>query len=93
MGFSATGNLLPGSIQRPDIVTFIFSEQEEGWSSSTRTLSAPCKLNILGYIPVVSTVTGLGRALLGLVHTIVHLACSIFSKKIEIGVYCSWFGT
>ena len=76
MGFSATGNLLPGSMQRPDTVTFI--EKKVG---STTTGLTSCRLNILGYIPAVSTVTGLSRALLGLVHTIVHLACSIFSKN------------
>jgi hypothetical protein len=76
MGFSATGNLLPGSMQRPDIVTFMLLKP-----GSTQTGSTNCRLNLLGYIPVVSTITGLGRALLGLVHTIVHLACSIFSKN------------
>ena len=74
MDFSATGNLLPGSILRPDIVTLSFTPFKFGG-----TTSKLCKLNKLGYIPVVSTVTGLGRALLGLVHTIVHLACLIFS--------------
>ncbi len=83
MGFSAT-NLLPGSMQRPDTVTFIFSESK-GCSSSTNTGtgSTNCKLNTLGYIPVVSTITGLGRALLGIVHTIVHLVCAIFPKNRE----------
>lgn len=82
MGFSATGNLLSGSMQRPDTVTFMFIEQN-GWSSSTNTGTTNCRLNTLGHIPVVSTITGLGRALLGLVHTIVHLSCSIFSKNRE----------
>lgn len=80
MVFSATGNLLPGSVKRPDTVTVMLFEQD-GWSSSYFIGSSACRLNFMGYIPVVSTITGLGRALLGLVHTIVHLACSIFSKN------------
>ena len=35
-------------------------------------------LNQCGFIPVLSTVTGFGRTLLGLVHTIYHLAGAIF---------------
>jgi len=38
-------------------------------------------LNICGIIPGVSTVTGIGRAFLGLVHTIVHLAKAVFDKQ------------
>ncbi len=78
MGFSATGSLLTGSLQRPDTVMFI--ENKENRSS---TVSSTCKLNISGYIPVVSTITGLGRALLGVVHTIVHLVSAIFSQNRE----------
>lgn len=80
MVFSATGNLLPGSVERPDTLTFMFLRQD-GWSSEFNMGSTSCRLNTLGYIPVVSTISGLGRTLLGLVHTIVHLACSIFSKN------------
>nr|MBA2729050.1 hypothetical protein [Parachlamydiaceae bacterium] len=53
------------------------------WSTSTSTDSSNTKLNLLGYIPAVSTISGLARALLGVVHTIVHLACSIFSDHRE----------
>lgn len=80
MGFSATGNLLPGSIQRPDITTII-CKQNKRFSSITLIGTTNCRLNRLGYIPFVSTITGLGRALLGIVHTIIHLACAIFSKN------------
>lgn len=38
-------------------------------------------LNKCGMIPGVSTVTGLGRSFLGLLHTIVHLAKAIFDTK------------
>lgn len=76
MDFSVTGNLLPGSIQRPDIVTIVFTQDHKYVHRSSE-----CWQNTLGYIPVVSTVTGLTRALLGLVHTIAHLACSIFTKN------------
>src|ERR1700722_1949448 len=71
-----TGNLLSGSAQRPDIITLV-----ECTSSGTATRSGVCILNKLGYIPGVSTITGLGRSLLGIVHTIAHLACAIFSKN------------
>ena len=76
MGFSATGNLLSGSMQRPDIATLILSN-EKGQSTGSKS----CKLNRLGYLPVVSTISGLGRTLLGVVHTIVHLACAVFSQN------------
>lgn len=83
MSFSATGNLLSGSIHRPDIKTFVTVQGSCGYlgSRSIPTRSMPCMLNILGYIPVVSTVTGLARALLGIVHIIVHLTCSIFNNR------------
>ena len=80
MGFSATESLLTGSVQRPDTTTFVMSKSEGGSSSSTAG-STNCQLNKLGYIPVVSTITGLGRTLLGIVHTIVHLVSAIFSNK------------
>src|ERR1700722_18020208 len=73
---SITGNLLPGSVQRPDIMTFVACT-----SLRTDISSGVCTLNKLGYIPGVSTITGLGRSLLGIVHTIAHLACAIFSKN------------
>ncbi|WP_075882678.1 hypothetical protein [Candidatus Protochlamydia sp. W-9] len=38
-------------------------------------------LNICGIIPGLSTVTGTGRALLRIVHTIAHLAKAIFDKQ------------
>lgn len=86
MGFSATGHLLSGSMHRPDTVTLMFLEHKKGafpghYSSSTRTGSTLARLNFWGYVPGVSFFTGLGRALLGIVHTIVHLACAIFSKN------------
>lgn len=80
MGFSVTGNLLTGSMNRPDIVTFVFSESDAGYTS-TNTITTNSTLNRLGYIPLVSTITGLSRALLATVHTIVHLGCAIFLKN------------
>lgn len=79
MGFSATSRLLLGSMQRPDIIT-VLSVKPGLVNSSFKIGSTPRKLNILGYIPGASTITGLGRALLGVVHTIVHLAFSIFNE-------------
>jgi len=69
-------------VQRPDTTTLIILNSD-GWSSSTDITSTNCKLNRYGYRPIVSTITGLGRALLGIVHTIVHLVCAIFSKNRE----------
>ena len=77
MSFSATGNLLSGSLERPDIVTFI---RRNGDVKQVQP-AYYCRLNIFGFLPIFSTVTGIGRALLGVVHTIVHLACSIFSEN------------
>ncbi len=89
MGFSATGNLLSGSVQQPDTVMFITSKVDRSpdslvaWSTSRSIESTNAKINLLGYIPVVSTITGLGRALLGVIHTIEHLAGAIFSDHRE----------
>lgn len=80
VGFSATGNLLPGSMQQLDTATFITLEQQPD-SDSIHIWSSTCMLNTLGYIPVVSTITGSGRAVIAVVHTVVHLVCSIFSKN------------
>lgn len=44
-------------------------------------------LNILGYIPVLSTITGLYRTLVGLAYLIKSLACAIFdapSRKLHV---------
>ena len=38
-------------------------------------------LNICGIIPIVSTVTGTARTLIGLVHTIAHLAKAVFDQQ------------
>jgi hypothetical protein len=91
MSFSATGNLLPGSLERPDTVTYRTCKLL-GRGTSTSITTAIHKLNLYGYIPVVSTFTGLGRALLGVVHTIVHLAASIFSKHKNHHFQEAWLG-
>lgn len=78
--FSATGQLLPGSTDRPDIFTFAFNKKNI-LTQDRSVSSQPCTLNILGYIPVVSTFSGIGRSLLGIVHSVVHLACAIFSQN------------
>lgn len=80
MGWSVTGNILSGSVQRPDILTGV-GIKGNAYSHDIAYDSINCKLNICGYIPGVSTITGLSRALLGLVHTIVHLVCAIFSSN------------
>ena len=77
--FSATGGLLPGSYQRPDFV--IVTNADFG---RAEYYYLPCKLNQLGYIPLVSTITGLIRTLLGIIHTIVHLVSAIFDRENRI---------
>lgn len=78
--FSATGSLLTGSQLRPDIYTISINEKAP-FGRSTKRLAYHSILNKLGYIPLVSTVTGLGRAHLGMIHSIVHLAIAIFNPK------------
>lgn len=82
--FSATGNLLSGSPLRPDILTVIEVQNSNFVSdkkSSTYMFSYTFSpFDKLGCIPLVSTVSGLGRVLLGVVHAITHLACAIFDK-------------
>lgn len=74
--FSATGKILCGTELRPDIYTLIdpTSENSTGETQVSRK-------NALGYLPGVSTITGLGKILLGIIHAIVHLVCAIFDKK------------
>lgn len=85
--FSATGNLLSGSPTRPEILTWYacFKGMENvpgmGYGYVERTSQERytlCTLNNLGHIPIVSTFSGIGRILLAIVHTIVHLVCAIF---------------
>jgi len=75
MSFSATRNILPGSPSNPDIATLMFASST-AWHGNTKMH----RLNYLGNIPVVSTFTGLGRALLALAHMIIHCVAAIFSK-------------
>lgn len=69
--FSATFNILPGSTINPSMATII----AQGGSYTDTQVS---RWNNLGYIPVVSTITGLARALLGVIHSIVHLVMALF---------------
>jgi len=94
MSFSATRNILPGSLKNPDITTLAFS------STSSYNFSTKAHLlNYFGWGVVISTITGLGRALLGLVHMIIHLVAAIFStlkdhhlKEAELGAWNFGFG-
>lgn len=69
---SATGQYIPGSTQYPEISSIIYRNTVD-----TQT----CRWNISLYIPGVSTVTGFGLALLGLVHTINHLTRAVFDSQ------------
>jgi hypothetical protein len=73
--FSATGKLLPGSIEHPAMATLVDSSSQFGAETEV------CTWNKLGYFPIVSTITGCARALLGIIHSIVHLASAIFDSK------------
>ena len=74
---SITGNLLTGSIERPDITTYFILDQNSGRTGQSMSTSLN-KWNAFGYMPIVSTFIGLGRTLLGLVHCVAHLAMAIF---------------
>ncbi len=82
--FSATGNILTGSQDRPDTYTILEFSEKEGtlelggqlFPSTVKNVSISstnCKFNKIGNIPVVSIITGCVRTLLGIVHAIVHL--------------------
>lgn len=75
---SITGNLFASDIT---LYTKLTKENEKEKRSIGAVLNS--RLNKLGYITGISTVSGLVRAALGLIHTIAHLACAIFSKKRE----------
>lgn len=85
MVFSATGSFLSGSVLRPDLTTVVFKENRSMRSAeSSNHIELSTKnsaWNRLGYLPLISTVSATGRILLGLVHTIVHLVCAIFTKN------------
>ena len=87
--FSATGNILSGSQHRPDIYTISkhktippvnYGDLKNPTVEKSVQFST-CWLNNLGKIPGVSTITGSGRALLGIAHSIFHLASAIFGSK------------
>jgi hypothetical protein len=72
---------LPGTTARPDLIVG-GSTQSDG----TPPPSLPCypavhTLNCFGYFPLISTISGLGRTLLGIIHTIAHLAKGVFLKS------------
>lgn len=85
MNLSITKNLLTGPFLRKDI--FISSDPHIEIINKNRIyVDHDLRYrfhwsNYCGMIPLVSTVTGSIRALIGLIHTIVHLAKSIFDKK------------
>jgi hypothetical protein len=71
---SVTDRILPGSINCPAIATLVPYEE---FDVDTQV----CTWHKLGYIPGVSTITGCARALLGIIHSIIHLASAIFDSK------------
>lgn len=76
--FSATGNVLSGSIQHPDIYTLL---DPSPYAEMPKPDTRSAMLNILGYVPVISTISGCCRVLLGIIHTIVHLVAAIFKAS------------
>lgn len=85
MVFSAPGSFLSGSVLWPDLTSVVFKENRSMRSAeSSNHIELSTKnsaWNRLGYLPLISTITGAGRILLGIVHTIVHLICAIFTKN------------
>ncbi len=83
--FSATGHILTGTQRYPDIYTVHTRSDNRSTSEMSSTSETSSEvwsgLNVCGYIPVLSTVTGFSRSLLGVVHTIVHLVNAIFDAK------------
>ena len=92
MNFSATGHLLRGSVRRPDMITIGAMSSSDPWPEKTASsanvptsklhivLPENCSLNLYSHIFLIGNLTGLVRLGLGIVHTIVHLTCSIVSK-------------
>ncbi|EFB41095.1 MULTISPECIES: hypothetical protein [Parachlamydia] len=79
MGFSATGNFLSGSAQRPDIITTtdIFPDKKVNLNSLPAS-----RLNSYGYIPFFGTVIGTFHLTAGSLHTAIHfIALAIFKKN------------
>ncbi|CRX38683.1 hypothetical protein [Estrella lausannensis] len=67
---------LPGSDAYPEFITVV---NPVGLGVTVDT--QPTTWNRLGWCPVISTITGIARALLGIVHMIAHLACALFSAS------------
>src|SRR5690349_17346812 len=76
--FSATFNILPGSDAYPEYITIINPAASDVCIDTQTTT-----WNRLSWYPVISTISGIARALLGIVHIIVHLACAVFSASRE----------
>lgn len=81
MSLSAMGNALTTFIHQPDFITILTIDKTiPGSEIRLSSTVYGNTMNALGCIPVVSTITGLTRALLGLVYTINHLARSAFNQ-------------
>ncbi len=95
--FLRTGSILSGTQQTPDIFSIhtyatttthtsrngnliFFGSYGEIYTSHTST-SIWSRLNVWGYWPGLSTLTGPGRALIGVIHTTIHVAGAIFDGK------------
>ena len=76
MSFSVTGNLLRGSIQRPDAAILATLDNDQ-----VKTYNTLSRWNRYGYVPVLSTITGFARTLLATIHTIAHAALATLSKN------------
>lgn len=64
-------------MMKPDIVTYAYVKKNRDPLINT----VISKLHWLGYTPGVSTITGFGRAALGFIHTIIHVALAVFSAN------------
>ncbi len=76
---SVTDAILPGSVDNPAFTTIINPPQTPYFQDKIKTLPFN-GWRISLWIPVVSTVTGFCLALVGIIHSIIHLTGAIFDS-------------
>jgi hypothetical protein len=75
---NSIGRKLPGSLATPNVR--IIEEKPAHPLALGNFRAQPCTLNSLGIYPIISTVSGTYRLSMGVIHTVKHLACAIFSR-------------
>jgi hypothetical protein len=84
MTFSITGNLLSGTSWRPAVALRVFVEKDSVFAPPNGTQKSQYNFevadsywNLAGRIPIVSTFSGLAKALVATVHAVIHLFAAI----------------